>query len=151
MLENFEKFKNVIKKKDKRFWLMIFVVVATLAVFFIWISDFNDIFFANSKAAEGSSLDLFTIKDTAKDDLDKTLEEFSVLMDSKIDENNISATSSVLGLIMEKAVSEKIEEEKSINDKKELDESIQKDALGESEENINNLKKRIEELEGKLE
>lgn len=154
MSENFKKFKKVIEEKDKRFWLMIFVIISTSAIFFIWISDLNNIFSSN-KIAEGGGLNISVIKDNAQGDLDKTLEEFSVLMDSSADDGGASATSSVLDLIMKGVVSEKIKEEKDISAEKldeggRLNEEEGADELGESEENINNLKKRIEELEGKL-
>lgn len=153
MKKHFPKIKKVIKEKDNRFWLMIFVVVSTLVVFVIWISDFNNIFF-NDKVVKGNDLDLQSIKNEGLAEFNKNFEDFSSFLgESLVDvENN---DTNKLNLILEQSVSEKIKGKEAelelANENSKVNSLENIDELQESEENIENLKRKIEELEQKIE
>ncbi len=149
MSKNIEKIKSVIKAQDKRFWLMLFVVSSTLLVFIIWTLDIKNVFFEEKKVGE-SDLNFVEMKKEVQADVNKTLEEFSFLIEKKMEESGAKESAEIIDLKkVEDLINEKNKEEEVETDSF-LDVSEKSD-LEKSDETVDNLKKRIEELEKELE
>lgn len=149
MKEKIERIKNVIKAKDKRFWLMIFVVVSTLLVFVVWTLDFKNIFSVEKEPTTNEQFDFAKMKDDVQTDMNKTLNEFSVLIDKKMEESRVDDSVQAASFKkVEEAINDKIEEQKNASS---TIQNIEKSDLEKSDETVENLKKRIEELEKKME
>lgn len=150
MNEKIEKIRSVIRAKDKRFWLMIFVVSSTLLVFVIWTLDFKNIFAIEKSSGVSEEFDFAKIKEEVQTDMNKTLDEFSVLIDKKMEESKADNSIQAVNLKkMEEAINNKIEEEKKASST--VEQEVEKSDLEKSEETVDDLKKRIEDLEKKLE
>ncbi len=165
-----QKLIEVIKKRDSRFWLMIFVVVSTLSVLVVWVMDVRNVFSGDNSWDEELSL----IKsDASNKQLEQDLVDLSSFLDNIILEDqpsptNISESSEVensnsndLDKIIE-AVNLKLSEQgdenmivSNINDSQSENNSssdpILSLELDESDQSLSELRKRIEELEEKLE
>ncbi|HNV12651.1 MAG TPA: hypothetical protein PK686_01890 [bacterium] len=150
MKEKIERIKSVIKAKDKRFWLMIFVVISTLLVFVVWTLDFKNIFSVEKEPITDEQFDFAKMKDDVQTDMNKTLNEFSVLIDKKMEESRVDDSVQAASFKkVEEAINDKIEEQKNASSTAE--QNVEKSDLEKSDETVENLKKRIEELEKKLE
>lgn len=149
MSKNIEKIKVVIKAQDKRFWLMLFVVVSTLLVFIIWTLDIKNVFFEEKKVNEGD-LNFAEMKKEVQADVNKTLEEFSFLIEKKMEESGVRESTEIMDfkkvedLIIEKNKGEEVEVDDSVD-------VSEKSDLEKSDETVDDLKRRIEELERELE
>ncbi|MFA7365011.1 MAG: hypothetical protein WCZ12_01465 [Patescibacteria group bacterium] len=150
MANNLEKIKQIIKKGDSRFWLMIFVVFSTSLIFVFWISDLGVRFSSESRASK-SEFDFTVIKDVAQEDLSQTFDEFWRIMEEESKKEDNKTNNSVIDVIkIEQAINDKKnEEEVELLVEEDVLDSPSKE-LEESEETIESLKKRIEELEKNL-
>jgi preprotein translocase subunit SecF len=152
MAKKINKIKEVIKKKDNRFWLMIFVIISTSFIFIFWISELGVMFSGEnktSKAEEDSGFEI--IKNDAQDNLSQTFEEFWEIVEEESEKKNPQIENSVVDIIR---IEEEIERRKS-EEKVEVSSSTEAstsslEELESSEETIESLKKRIEELEKNL-
>ncbi|MCK9439282.1 MAG: hypothetical protein WC164_02385 [Patescibacteria group bacterium] len=149
MSKNIDKIKSVIKAQDKRFWLMLFVVFSTLLVFIIWTLDVKNVFFEEKKI-DKSDFDFAEMKKEVQLDVNKTLEEFSFLIEKKMEESGVNESAEIMDLRkVEDLINEKNKtEEIEVDD---FPDSLEKSDLEKSDETVDNLKKRIEELERELE
>jgi hypothetical protein len=164
-----QKIIEVIKKRDSRFWLMIFVVISTLSIMSIWIMDVRNVFSGGNSWNEELSL----IKpdnnnnqlDSALGDLANFLENIPVEEES--DSENILGTSSSeniddndLSKIVEAInlkLSEQGDENIAVSDIKNKTEETSSSSdpilsldLDASDQSSVELKKIIEELEKRL-
>lgn len=167
-----QKIIEVIKKKDNRFWLMIFVVFSTLSILSIWVMDIRNVF--SSEVSLSEEISFFKIDDSNSqldyflEDFDSFIDNINLEEDSNIElSSNTSSTDiledSDLDKIIE-AVNLKLSEQEDENiiisdinnsqdEKYEMNSSsdpILSLELDESDQNLVELKKRIEELEKKL-
>ncbi len=149
MSSNIERIKNIIKAKDKRFWLMLFVVFSTLLVFVIWTLDIKNVFFEEKKITK-NDFDFTQMKNEVQADVNKTLEEFSALIEKKMEAGGVKNPAEIIDLKkVEDLIDEKNKTEK--NEGNDKIEKTEKSDLEKSEETVESLKKRIEELEKNLE
>lgn len=154
MIKNnwWEKIKNTIKKKDKHFWLLIFIVFSTLLIFILWSVNLKN-FFPNN-ASFSKDLEKLEISNT-KDNLDKTIYDFLLLLDKeekdkKIEEKDALSEESLEKI--KKAVNDKIIENKNIkNNNGTSTIPVLSEDLDNSEQEIIKLKRKIEELEKRIE
>ncbi len=158
-----EKIKKVIKAKDSRFWLMIFVTTSTLFILVLWAMNLRNIFPQSiSFASDSQALGL----DNVNKDMTSISDDFSIFLErlEKIEaESNLEKDKN--SDIEKKEIDElkKIIEEKINNSEK--DNLVNNDSLDinstssipvlsqdldNSEQEIRELKKRLEELENKL-
>ena len=151
------KIKKLIKERDSRFWLLIFVVISTLAVLVIWSMNIKNIFPKNGLSQDFKDLGLDEIKtefQEDKDDFSKILEELKSKSEVKNEKKQQDEIEEI-----RRAINKKIEENNSLNTSSDIFVStstvtssipvISQD-LDESEQEINKLKDKIEELEKRL-
>lgn len=149
------KMKNIITERDNRFWLMIFVVLSTIAIFVVWSMNLKNIFPKKDISQEASDLGLNQIKTELQEDKDSFLEILEKLEEknsakkinqteveklkeaigNKVEENNLSGTSTDNNISTSTSSS-------SI--------PVISQDLDNSEQEIDELRKKIEELEKKL-
>lgn len=91
-----QKIIEVIKKRDSRFWLMIFVVVSTLSIMSIWMMDVRNVFSGGGSWNEEISL---LKPDNDNNQLDSALGDLANFLDNivfeeDLDSENILGTSS---------------------------------------------------------
>lgn len=150
------KIKNIIKEKDNRFWLMIFVVLSTIAIFVIWSLNLKNIFPKRDINQEAEELGLDQVKTEFQEDKDDffqllnkigqqkkeeditqtEIERLKRVVGDKIEENNSLATSADNILATSSMATSSI--------------PIISQDLDDSEQDIEELRKKIEELEKKL-
>lgn len=169
MSKNIDKIKKLIKAKDKRFWLMIFVVVSTLSILLIWILDIKNVFQVEKKVSK-NNFDFTQMKNDAQSDIDKTLNDLSALIEKQMKDEDLERAKNSSGIMDLKKVEELIEEknnqiEGDKNNNQTKNKDIEKNSLENNSEEIDpvqvdleksdqvveDLKKRIEELEKNLE
>jgi hypothetical protein len=156
-----QKLKSTVKEKGNRFWLMIFVVTSTLLILVFWAYDIKNTYSGGASwRKDAKDLGISDAKDEAGD----TMSGLMALFD-KIKEEDVASTS--------EEVSTEISSTSAVLDKEEieklkgmLDDKIQKASssddvssssvpslypeLDDSEKTIQDLKKKIAELEGRL-
>lgn len=156
-----QKLKNTVLEKGNRFWLMLFVVVSTIGILVAWSLDIKKTY-SSSASLEHDVEDLGI--NEAKEETSDTMQEFFSWLDKATDDKVASsteiktATSSDLNLSVEEIdrlkqiVDSKINSSSSSTIDKLSSSSVPSlyPELDDSEETIQDLKKRIEELEGRL-
>lgn len=157
----FQKMKDAMAEKGNRFWLMIFVVVSTLTILIIWTLDIKNTYsFGSNWDEDAKDLGIAEIKMEVKDDMS----ELSDLLKNIKDESgvststeNISTTGTSSDVILD---SDEMEKLKQILDNKIANSSSTEELssssvpslypeLDDSEKTIQDLKKKIKELEDK--
>lgn len=157
----FQKIKAAMSEKGNRFWLMIFVVVSTLTILIIWTLDIKNTYsFGSNWDEDAKDLGIAEIKMEVKDDMS----ELSDLLKNIKDESgvststeNISTTGTSSDVILDSNEMEKL---KQILDNKIANSSSTEELssssvpslypeLDDSEKTIQDLKKKIKELEDK--
>lgn len=154
------KLKKVVAKKDKYFWLLIFVVVSTLSIFIVWSFNLENIF--SNKVSLAGDFEFLNISESKKE-VNETLEGFAVLLNSIESQNafEIKDESTLDETDLDKikkAIDDKIIQNKNeelvdniitnINNSSSL--PILSEELDESDQEIAELKRRIKELEEKI-
>lgn len=161
MKNNFFKIKKLLKERGSRLWLMIFVAASTLIIFIIWASDLKNLY--NRETVSGPEIDFNAIREQSVAEFNENFEKFEVLLEesSVVNEANVDITNisnnnlSNLEPNLEKVILEKIQESSVTPEiipseaKEIVTEPI--NSLRESEESIETLKIRIQELEQKIE
>jgi len=141
------KIKNIIKEKDNRFWLMIFVVLSTIAIFVIWSLNLKNIFPKKDISQEVSDLGLDQIKIELQEDKDSFLKTLESLEEKKSAEK-INQTEVEK---LKEAISNKVEENNLLSTSTSSSSiPVISQDLDNSEQEIDELRKKIEELEKKL-
>ncbi len=141
------KIKNIIKEKDNRFWLMIFVVLSTIAIFVIWSLNLKNIFPQKDVSQEISDLGLDQIKTEFQEDKDSFLKTLESLEEKKSAEKMNQAEVEKL----KEAISNKVEENNLLSTSTSSSSiPVISQDLDNSEQEIDELRKKIEELEKKL-
>ena len=149
-----KKLKNIFKERDSRFWLMIFVVISTITIFVIWSMNLKDIFPEKSIRQDVEGLGLTQVKTEFQEDKDYFLTLLKKLEKQSSEEDINQAELEKLKQI----VGERIEGNNSLgsstNDLLSTSSSssipvISQD-LDNSEQEIKELKRKIEELEKKM-
>ena len=168
-----KKIRKTIDKKDSRFWLMIFVLVSTTAIFVLWSLDLKNTYSSSASFKKDSSdLGLSSIST----DLGLAVSDFSEIF------GQISEETDFISELGEEIDNNSREEEVSLDELDKLKQALEnrvngallKDGalledgdlleeeydnssvpalypeLDDSEQTIMDLKKRIEELESKL-
>lgn len=150
------KIKGIIKERDNRFWLMIFVVLSTVAIFVFWSMNLKNIFPKRDINQEAEELGLDQVKTEFQEDRDDffqllnkigqqkkeeditqtEIERLKRVVGNKIEENNSLATSADNILATSSMATSSI--------------PIISQDLDDSEQDIEELRKKIEELEKKL-
>ncbi len=150
------KIKGIIKERDNRFWLMIFVVLSTVAIFVFWSMNLKNIFPKRDINQEAEELGLDQVKTEFQEDRDDffqllnkigqqkkeeditqtEIERLKRVVVNKIEENNSLATSADNILATSSMATSSI--------------PIISQDLDDSEQDIEELRKKIEELEKKL-
>lgn len=161
-----EKIKKVIKAKDSRFWLMIFVTASTLFVLVLWSMNLRNIFPQSiSFASDSQALGL----DNINKDVVSISDDFSIFLERlEKAEQDLNQEEGSNSNIKKQEIDElkKILEDKLNNgdvddvnnpNSKNISNSnntssipILSQDLDNSEQEIRELKKRLEELENKL-
>lgn len=156
-----QKLKNTVLEKGSRFWLMIFVVVSTIGILVIWSLDIKKTY--SSSASLKNDMNSLGVVE-AKEDTSKTMQEFFSWLDKATEEETASSTeeeattSSDLNLSVEEIdrlkqiVDSKINSSSSSTTLNISSSSVPSlyPELDDSEQTIQDLKKRIEELESHL-
>lgn len=155
-----QKLKGIIKERDSRFWLMLFVIVVTLSFFVVWSINIKNVF--SKSVAFSDDLDSMGVSNSGEK-INLAFSEFSSLLEKAEEpklEEEASLSDDDLGKIIE-ALNYKIENESASTTASSTDEMtddknssssdpILYPELDESDQAIKELKKRIEELEKKL-
>ncbi len=128
--------KKVLKKRDSRFWLMIFVVVSTSSFLVLWSINLKDSF--SNKGGLVRDIESFNLGES-KMEVDDILGNFSSLLDSFAEEEDDSSL-------------EELQEDESLNKAQNIfrDLATSSDELTYSESEIEELRRKIEELEEKI-
>ncbi len=158
-----QKFIEVLKERDGRFWLMLFVVTSTLSIFVIWSVNIKNVF--SSSTTLSDDLNSLGIIDSGER-VNSAISEFSSLLE-RVDEPKEDEKTPLSDDDLEKiieAINAKIEIENSSTTASSstiydidgaLDNNSSSDLvlypeLDESDQTVKELKKIIEELEKKL-
>lgn len=149
-----KKLKNIFKERDSRFWLMIFVVISTITIFVIWSMNLKDIFPEKSIRQDVEGLGLTQVKTEFQEDKDYFLTLLKKLEKQSSEEDINQAELEKLKQI----VGERIESNNSLgsstNDLLSTSSSssipVISEDLDNSEQEIKELKRKIEELEKKM-
>lgn len=156
------KLKKVVVERDRRFWLMIFVVLSTLVVLLSWSLDFKNIFFIQRDLSSGEGFDFTQIKTDIQGDVNQTFKEFSELLEEQMNKeqvDNLGQTANIdrVRAEIEKKKSESVATNTSDSDVSFNDESVDSDVnenisdMEKSDEILEDLRKKIEDLERRLE
>jgi len=152
-----KRLKEIIKEKDNRFWLMIFIILSTSTIFILWAINLDKIFLNSSNSStEPDNINVVALKEDANQafvDFMKMIEK-----NKELDKNTSSSTEELDELDLEK-IKDALNRELSssstniLNNKIDLSSSsdpIISYDLDNSEQEIVELKRRIQELEGAL-
>ncbi len=156
-----QKFKNAVSEKGNRFWLMLFVVISTIGILVVWSLDIKKTY--SSSASLGHDVEDLGIAE-AKEETSDTMQEFFSWLNKATEDKATSsnevetATSSNLNLSVDEIdrlkqiVDSKINSSSSSTIEQLGSSSVPSlyPELDDSEETIQDLKKRIEELENRL-
>ncbi len=154
-----ERIKKVIKERDGSFYLMIFVVFFTFLTIFLWAANFKTSLAENKK----NNKKFVQIDETKKEDLNKSIDNLMIALDNLDKINNTTtievntSSTSTDDLSVEISKNELEEVKQKLNNKiNELNTTssssipILSQELDDSEQEINELKLKIAELEEKL-
>lgn len=154
-----ERIKKVIKERDGSFYLMIFVVFFTFLTIFLWVANFKTSLAENKK----NNKKFVQIDETKKEDLNKSIDDLMIALDNLDKKNNTTtievstSSTSTDDLSVEISKNELEEVKQKLNNKiNELNTTssssipILSQELDDSEQEINELKLKIAELEEKL-
>lgn len=159
-----QKLKETISKKDSRFWLMIFVVTATVSVLGLWAYDIKNTYSVSANWGKDSNeLGISEVKSDASE----TIDQLFSLFDKSIKDEGSASSTEELGT---NTASTTLDLDQADIDKLKLMLEVEKNKasstntdilasssvpslypeLDDSEKTIQDLKRRIEELEGRL-
>ena len=151
------KLRELFKKRDNRFWLMIFVVFSTLFIFVLWFLNLNNIFPKRSFEDDLASMGL----DDLKFEIENEKESFSKIKDmvenmkmeeSIINEEEVEKLKEAIGERVSSSSEAEVEvkgDEASVKNKDDLIPTISQE-LDSSEQKIKELEQKYKELEEKL-
>lgn len=151
------KLRELFKKRDNRFWLMIFVVFSTLFIFVLWFLNLNNIFPKRSFEDDLASMGL----DDLKFEIENEKESFSKIKDmvenmkmeeSIINEEEVEKLKEAIGERVSSSSESEVEvkgDEASVKNKDDLIPTISQE-LDSSEQKIKELERKYKELEEKL-
>ncbi len=143
------KIKETIKKKDSRFYLMLFIVASTLFFTYLWASSLKGFFVEGP----GISQDFEVFQAPEIDsDFEERLDAFRIILEERrVDDDNDKSLSDEDLNKIKGVIESRQEEELDIEDENEgLGIPIISEELEDSQDLVNELKKKIEELEKKL-
>lgn len=152
-----KRLKEIIKEKDNRFWLMIFIILSTSTIFILWAINLDKIFLNSSNSStEPDNINVVTLKE----DANQAFVDFMRMIEKnkELDKNTSSSTEELDELDLEKikdALNRELSSSSTNISNNKIDLSSSSDPiisydLDNSEQEIVELKRRIQELEGAL-
>jgi hypothetical protein len=152
--------KEVLRKKDSRFWLMVFVLASTLVMVFLWTASFRG-FFSGASISRDIEKMGFSEMSIENQEVNEFLENINKVFDSfneekNIDDNNFSKNNTLSSDLDEDRIEdlkEKINQivaEREEGEENSTSTAIISDEIIKSDEVISELRAQIKELEEKL-
>ncbi len=152
-----KRLKEIIKEKDNRFWLMIFIILSTSTIFILWAINLDKIFLNSSNSStEPDNINVVALKE----DANQAFVDFMRMIEKnkELDKNTSSSTEELDELDLEKikdALNRELSSSSTNISNNKIDLSSSSDPiisydLDNSEQEIVELKRRIQELEGAL-